>query len=329
MQKNIKLRSLGKLIRGWLPEEPKMPKSKLRRALPPIAVLLTATVALSLFSSALTFNQPTAPPTAPTGKQTVPSFASVKFDGVLQENNSFILVLTNGSHINSKELTLSLSLNEKKENEYDVHIAVEGGGFFNEKTVDGYVSDGKLIVNATPSVFLTKTEQLEKGKQILLSETDDWKLEAKVDTTTAKLSTAIDNNWVDGVMVSSSQLTESGWPMQLMLGYDSSTGILVYSGWSLSDVLLKEIGVELILGGSLELVSYSDNLDLKLASVPPSGQLVNFGFFLFLLGLSSPVALVTTFVAYKLHRKRLTLVDPLTVQESRDVNMRNCSKKGW
>jgi len=142
-----------KRTRGWLPEEPKMPKSKLKRAFPPIAILLTVTAALSLFSSALTFNQPTALPTVPTGTQSVPSFASVKFNGALEQNNSFLLVLTNGSHITSKELTLSLSFNEKNENEYNVHIAVEGGGFFNEKTVDGHISDGRLIINSTPSIF--------------------------------------------------------------------------------------------------------------------------------------------------------------------------------
>jgi hypothetical protein len=317
-------------IRGWLPEEPTMPKSKLKRALPPIAVLLTVTAALSLFSSALTFNQPAAAPTAPTGTQSVPSFASVKFNGVLQENNSFILVLTNGTHINSKDLTLSLSLNEKKENEYAVHIAVESGNFSDETTVSGYISDGKLMIGDTASVFLTKTDELEKGNWVLLSETDGWKLTANVGTVTGKPATAIDDQLIEAIMVTSSQLTKSGWPLQLTLGYDSSTGILVYSGWSLSDVLLKAVGVELILGGSLELASYSDNLNLKLASIPPSGQLVNFGFFLFILGLSSFAALIATTMVYVVHeRTKRDQVDPLTAGELRDASMRKYGRKGW
>jgi hypothetical protein len=225
-------------------------------------------------------------------------------------------------------LTLSLSFNEKKENEYAVHIAVEGGCFFNEKTVDGYVSDGRLIVNSVPSVFLTKTEQLEKGNRVLLSETADWKLNGNVDTTTAKLSTAIDDNRVAGIMVSSSQLTESGWPMQLMLGYDPSTGILVYSGWSLSDVLLKEIGIELILGGSLELASYSENLQLQLASFSPPSQMFNAGFILFLFGLSSFAAVVATVLVYIVHeRMKITHADPLTAGKLHDASIRNCDRK--
>jgi len=131
-------------------------------------------------------------------------------------------------------------------------------------------------------------------------------------------------------MVSSSQLTESGWPMNLILGYDASTGILVYSGYSLSDVLLKAMGIELLLGGSLELVSYSENLKLELAEFPPPGQMFNVGFILFILGLSSPVVLIATVVVYRIHEKRKrTHVDPLTVQELRDDSMRNCGKRGW
>jgi hypothetical protein len=319
-----------KYIRGWLPEEPKMPKSKLKRAFPPIAVLLTVTAALSLFSSALTCNQPAATPTVPAGTQNVPSFASVKFNGVLQENNSFILVLTNGTHIISEDLTLSLSFNEKKENEYVMHIAVESGNFSDETTVSGYISDGKLIIMDTASVFLTKTDEIEKGNRVLLSETDDWKLTGNIDTVTGKPSTAIDDQRIEAIIVTSSQLTESGWPMQLTLGYDASTGILVYSGWSLSDVLLRAIGVELILGGSLELSSYSDNLNLKLANMPPPGQLLNFGFFLFILGLSSFAALIATTMMYMVHERRQSVrVDPLTAGELRDASMRNCGRKGW
>jgi hypothetical protein len=302
---NVK-KSWENQIRGWLPEEPKMPKSKLRRALPPIAILLTATVTFSLFTSAFMFNQLTPPPVVPKGTQTVPAHANVALEGNLQqpENSSFVWVFTNGSSMTSKNLSLNFSLTAKSENKYIVHIAVEGGNFFNETSVVGLISDGRLMVNSIPSIFLTKTELLEEGNKVLLTEIGDWNLTGNVDVIKGKPSTVIEGQRIEAIMVSSHQVTESGLPLELLLGYDASTGILVYSGYSLSDVLLKAIGIELVLGGSLELVSYSENLNLELINGPPPGQLFTIGFISFLLLLFSPIiALITSVAMYRVRKK--------------------------
>jgi len=318
-------------IRGWLPEEPKMPKSKLKRIRTPIATLLVATTVFSLFSSVFMFNQPAVLLPPPLIAQSTPNSSYVEFKGILQQNNSFILILTNGTHISSKNLTMTFSITEKSRNECTAHITIECDGFSNEASVEGSIVDGNLVIDSTRSIFLINPNVTRKQK-IVLTETDDWKLTATVDTRTGKTSTAIDPYRVTALMVSSSMSrTETGWPINVHLGYDPTTGILVYSGYSLSDVLLKEIGIELLLGGGLKLVSYSENLNLEVVNLPPPGSMSSVRFVLFILLVSLPVILpVAAVVVYIIRKKRKrTQVAALNILELHDNTTQNCDKRGW
>lgn len=292
-------------IRGWLPEEPKMPKSKLKRIRTPIAILVVATTVFSLFSSVFMFNQPAVLLPPPLIVQSTPNSSYVEFKGILQQNNSFILVLTNRSHIFSKNLTMTFSITEKSGNECTAHLAVECDGFSNEASVDGSIVNGNLVIDSTRSIFLINPNVTRKQK-IVLTETDDWKLTANVQSIKGKPSTAIDPYRVNALMVSSSiSRTETGWPISVHLGYDPTTGILVYSGYSLSDVLLKELGIELLLGGGLKLVSYSENLNLEVVNLPPPGSMLSVWFVLFILLVSLSVILpVVAVVVYIIRKKR-------------------------
>lgn len=318
-------------IRGWLPEEPQMPKSKLKRLRTPIAAFLVATTVVSLFSSVFVFTQTAVLLPPPLIVQSSPNSSYVEFKGILQQNNSFILVLTDGSYIFSENLSMTFSITERSGNECTAHLAVECDGFSNEASVDGSIVDGNLVIDSTRSIFLINPNVTGKQK-IVLTETDDWKLTANVQSRTGHPSTAIDPYGVTALMVSSSiSRTETGWPIRVQLGYDPTTGILVYSGLSLSDVLLKELGIELLLGGGLKLVSYSENLNLEVVNLPPPGSMLSVWFILFTLLVSSPVILpVVAVVVYIIRKKRKRAqADALNILELHDNTTQNCDKKGW
>jgi hypothetical protein len=318
----------AQLIRGWLPEEPKMPKSRLKRLRTPIAALAVATTVVSLFSYSVFFSSQTAallPP--PMIAQSTPNSSYVELRGVSDANSTFILVLANGSHIFSENLTMSFSITEKGGDACTARLAVECDGFSNEASADGRIVDGNLVIDSRQSLFLINPD-LSRGN-IVLTEIDDWQLTATLAHKTRKFSTAVDPYRVTAVGVSSSvSRTKKGWPLSLHVGYDPNTGILIYSAFSLSDVLLEKLGIDLLLGGSLKLVSYSENLNLEVVNIPPP-QLFNVGFILFLVLVSSIVILsiVTVMRAIRKKRKR-TQAGAHNLPELHDNSTQNCDRKG-
>jgi len=314
------------LIQGWLPEEPKMLKSRLRRILPPVAVLVAATTIFSLFSSPFFVSSQTAvlvPP--PMIIPAAPNSSYVKLAGVADTNSSFILVSADGNYIGSETLTMAFSITEKGGDKCTAWLAVECDGFSNEVTVDGSIVDGNLVIDSRKSLFLINPDVTQR--HIVLTETDDWELPAIVSSKTRKPSTAIDPYRVTAVWISSDTIrTVKGWPLMLHAGYDPDTGILVYSGYSLSDVLLEKLGIDLLLGGSLELVSYSENLNLEIASIPLP-QYFNLGFVLFIVLVSSLVIVPIVAVYVVRKRRKRTQADAHNILELQDNTGRNC--EGW
>lgn len=307
-------------VRGWFPEEPKTSKRKLKRICASVAVLFSAAVLLSLFSSA--FFMPLMAPSAlivppyTYASASSPFSTCVKFksvpsngesysivDGVRQEIEPTIhIIFTNGSSTNSKELEMTFSTTTLIDNECKVHLAFEGDNFFYETTMNGKMSDGKLTINSTPSIFMIDPDLLVTEKEIQLGETADWRLIGNV-SNRRELQTAIDDYRVQVVSVELCHSTENvpkDW-LGLTLGYDPDTGLLVYAAGTLSDVLLAEIGVKLIICSRFQLVSYSENLNLQLIKPP----LISTGLIFFVLLVSVPVATaVLVTVVYTSRRKR-------------------------
>jgi len=320
-------------IRGWLPEEPKMPKRKLKQLRTPLAVLVVTSTVVSLFSSIFMVSQPIAALSTPLVVQSTPGSSLVEFEGFLQQNNTFIMVLTNGTHITSEKLALTFSVTEKGGNECTAHLTVDCDNFSNETSVDGRIVDGNLVIDSTRSLFLINpNHDLSRTNWIVLTETDDWSLTANVDTRKGKPSTAVEPYGVTALIVRAhNSMTEEGWPMSLTLGYDPCSGMLVYSGYSLSDVLLKKVGIELLLGGSLELISYSDDLNLEFFNWDNFWARLNAKAFLFHLHLSLfvvlAVAVVVLFVIRKIRKRRQ--LGALNVPESHSNSTQNCNKRGW
>jgi len=296
------LHSFVDSIRGWLPEEPKMPKSKLKRYHVPLAVLVALTTIFSLLSPSVFFpNQTAALVAPPLVVSSAPNSYFVELGGVVDESEGFILVLSDGRIISPNNLALKYTLTERSGSECNVQLAVECEDFSNEISVDGSIVNGNLVIDSAQSLLLISPD-VAKSQNILLTETNDWELDGTVQSTVSKPSTAIDPYTVTAIMVSSSATrTEKGLPLSLSVGYEPNTGLLVYSGMSLSDVLLEKLGIDLIIG-SLNLVSYSENLNLEIASFSLP-RFFNLRFIL-LVGLVSSLVVVPIVAVYVVRKRR-------------------------
>lgn len=319
---------LAQLIRGWIPEEPKMPKKKLKQLRTPLAVLAVASTVFSLFSYSLFLSPQTAalvPP--PLVVPSAPNSSYVELTGVAGEESSLIMVLLDDGHqLFSENLTVALSITEKGGDACTAWIAVESDSFSKEVSVDGTIVDGNLVIDSRKSLFMVNPNL--SGGEVVLTETDDWKLYACVGDTERRFSTAVEPYIVTAVGVSASaSRTEKGWPLSLQAGYDPNTGILIYSSFSISDVLLEKLGIDLLIG-RLELASYSENLNLEVANRPQPSLLSRFGSVLAVLLVFAPVTV--PLVGYLLYRRRKrTQLDASNISEWYDDSTQNCDGKGW
>ncbi|MGD2066780.1 MAG: hypothetical protein PVI43_06400, partial [Candidatus Bathyarchaeota archaeon] len=289
----------------WVPEEPKMPKSKMKRYQVPLAVLVAATTILSLISSSAFFpNQTVVLAAPPLIVPNAPNSFFVELGGVVDNPEGFILVLSDGNHIYPNNLALKLTLTENSGDEFTVHLAVDCEGFSNEISVDGSIVNGDLVIDSERSLLLINPD-VTKRQNVLLAKSNGWKVGGDVRSTASKTSTAIDPYRVTAIMVSSNaRLTKKGWPLSLYVGYEPNTGLLVYSGMSLSDVLLEKLGID-YLYGSLKLVSYSENLNLEIATVSTSPHFLNARNVLFFVIVSALVIVpVVVVYAFRKTRKR-------------------------
>ena len=315
--------------RGWLPEEPKNSRSKLRRAFVPATILLTATAVFSLFSSGFLFQLTTSSTTiippyvhASTG---VSSY-NVKFQGIVPSGstgytiingtrqeieNTFHILYTNGSSTNTKTLNMTFSTIQKNENTYQIQLTIEGDNFSDAISIDALFSNGQLKVNSAPSIFMVSPALLKEGNMIRFGESSDWTLIGNVSSGVWKLQTAIEDQRVKTVDVRAWHATASvpnGW-LSLDLGYDPESGMLVSTMGALSDVLLNKMGIKLIIDSHFGLASFSDNLNIQLVkNQPPYTPLLQFIEFVLLIS-SAPIASIAVAVAYRAHRKKKALTN--------------------
>ena len=179
----------------------------------------------------------------------------------------------------------------KSENEYNILFAVDSGVFFNETLLDGYIStDGRLMINSNPSVFVISPDLLIDGNIILLEDTSDWQLVGEVKGR-GKPSTIIEGQGVEAIMLHCNHIINSTERMPLILGFDPNTGILVSAALAFTDILFKEIGIDFIFGGAFLLASYSNNLDFRLMEIPLSPGLGSFTEIILVLSLTCFIVL--------------------------------------
>ena len=285
-------------IRGWLPEEPKMPKSRLKRYQVPLAVFVAATTIFSLFSSSFfVSNQTAAIAASPLAVSGFINTSFVELGGVSETpNNEFILVLSNGDYVSSDALKLTLFIDKSSGARCTVTFTVECDDYSGHAQVTGYIINGNLLIDSKRSLFMINPE-VTSGN-LLFSKSSGWRLSSSVAHKTRRFS-ALDRYSDNSVSVSSNlHRTEKGWPVKLDLGYDHNSGLLIYSGHSISDVLLEQVGIDNLCGPPLKQKSLATHYESGLGKPTPS-SLRYVPCFL----LSSLVSLAVV-VVYLLYRRR-------------------------
>ena len=313
--------------RGWIPQTP---KRKLKRTHTSIAIILSTTVLISLFSSAfivqlITPSTLALPAYVHTSASNPPFSTYIDFQGLLIEygdnssysiidgvyqklENSFHVYWNNGNITSTKALNMSFSTNAEGYNDDDcqMHIALVGGNFTVEKTLNGKMVNGRLMINDSASIFKITPNMLVSGTQIQLSETPNWHLIGDVSNNTSKLTTAIDDYLIQVKGVRAYHSTANvpkNW-LTLNLGYDLNTGMLVSIRGVLSDALLDAVGVKFIMDSFFQVVSYSANLDLAVAKKPMSIP----GGFPFWITVITPVTIaIIAYLAYRSYKNKKEL----------------------
>lgn len=198
----------------------------------------------------------------------LPSPLYVRFKSVLaHESDVFLLDLVNGSEIPLKDLTVTFSMTEIGTDTVRSQLSINSSDFKREVSVNGNIADDRLLIDSTPSIFVVDPDLLNEDREILLTEVLNWTLIGLVEKI-RNLPTAIEGQEIEAVEVEAFHFKDQGKSMPLLLGYDPSTGIVVRLAGVVSDVLLKEMGIEQIWGGELRLVDFSNNLKFKLVNSP-------------------------------------------------------------
>lgn len=285
-------------IRGWIPEDPKMPK----RFRMPMVTFLATTGAISLIFSFFMYLQPIAAIAPPLSIQTEPNSSYIELVGILEKNHTFVMVLTNGTHTTSDNLKLTFLVTQTSPDKCDVQFTFDCDRFCESVSVEGDIVNGNLVIDSRPSIFLINSN-VTKNRAVKLTENGDWTLNAYLNEKTGHPSTATDPYGVTALMASSHKFHSTGVPMTLILGYEPNSGILLYSGYSICDILLEKVGVDLLLGGSLELASYSDNLNLEFFNWELFWIRMDTIVFCTYVGLVLLVVAPTVFVVFKIRKK--------------------------
>ena len=145
-----------------------------------------------------------------------------------------------------------------------------------------------------------------KSESFVLTENGDWSLRGYIRGTTRAFSTADESCGVTALVVNVvTRQTDKGWPFCGSLGYEKETGMLIYAGYSICDVLLEKIGINHILGDTLGLSAYSDNLDLEFSDVSIMWERMYVSVFWFYFELGSLVVFsITVVVLVIVHKRR-------------------------
>lgn len=202
-----------------------------------------------------------------------PSSFFIEFEGVLnEEDHVFLVVFTNGSSLAQKNLTMNFSMHKIKDNNFIIGLVIETEDFVKQLKTDGYISNGQLQVNSIPSLFMLEQNLLEEGDHLFLAEIMAGKIFGNV-SRIGTPSTAIDNHRIEARVILTYHEIDSDVTRPLTRGFDPETGLLVYAGGALSDVLLEEMGIKYIYGGLFNLKTYSDDLDFVLIEPASSPSL--------------------------------------------------------
>lgn len=173
--------------------------------------------------------------------------------------------LLNGTNYFPETARFSFSMEESPEGEYIVKFILTFDDFYNEVSLPATVSDGRVYIDSTSTIFVVNPTSLVDGNTIQLFQTENLTLSGDV-FMDGQPTTLINDYRVTSKVVRAYYQGSSGLPVpgSTMLFFDPKTGVLTHAPSKFSDVLLNKLGVDFIIGGVFELLDYSENLNFTL-----------------------------------------------------------------
>ncbi len=235
----------------------------------------------------------------------------------------------NGTDCFPKTVNVTFSMEESSEGEYTAKFMLIFDGFYNEVSLPATVSNGRVLIESTPTIFVVDPASLVDNNTIQLFQTENLTLSGTV-FMDGQPSTLINDYRVASKVVQASyqrpNSSELAFPGPLLFGsthlfYDQKTGVMTHAPTKFSDVLLNKLGVMCIVDGIFDLVDYSENLNftLVLRSSP-----------LWLL-ITIPVAVIllvlVVFLAYKVSKRKKSCRPKTNSNNFLKIHQVNASKE--
>jgi uncharacterized membrane protein len=179
------------------------------------------------------------------------------------------LQFLNGTYFGAETTNFTFSIEKSLKGEYIAKFVLTFGEFHDEIVVPATVSDGRVYIDSTPTIFVVNPDSLIDGNTIQLFQTENLTLSGTV-LHESQTTTLIEDYQVISKVIDASyqQTDESGmFIVSPLLWFDSKTGVLTGAVAQITDVLLNKVGVSFIIGGRFELVDYSENLNFTIVNM--------------------------------------------------------------
>ena len=237
-------------------------------------ILAVSCALLCLFS--LFFSTPVVSAT----DNSFPSTFYVTFKGDLQldaslasndaaQETAHILQFLNGTYYGAKTVLFTFSMEESPNGEYTAKFVLTFDDFSNEVTLPATVSNGRVYIDSTPTMFVVNPKDLIDDNIIQIFQTENWSFSGTVmnDGRPAYPETLIEDYRVSSKRVKGIYQQPDGsksmWTPNSF--YDTTTGVVVSPpAYIMDEVLFNKVGVALLHNGVFLLSDYSENLNFTL-----------------------------------------------------------------
>jgi hypothetical protein len=207
-----------------------------------------------------------------------PSSFYVTFKGDLQLGQSrgndttdeaHAVQFLNGTYYLAKTVLFTFSMEESLNGEYTVKFMLTLDDFYYEVTLPATVSNGRVYIDSTPTMFVVNPKDLINDNVIQIFQTENWSFSGTVmdDGGPARINTLIEDYHVSSKRVIGFYQQPDGSKLLFkpFLFYDLTTGVLVDTPeYIMDEVLFNKVGVALLYNGNFRLSDYSENLNFTL-----------------------------------------------------------------
>ncbi len=181
-----------------------------------------------------------------------------------------MLQFLNGTQYTAETTHFTFSMDESSKGEFNAKFTLTFGDFYDEISLPASVSNGRVLIDSVPTIFVVNPESLIDDNQIQIFQTENLSLSGTVRGDGRPSTLIEDYHVLSKVVQASYQQTNSGmFVSSPVLTFDAKTGVLTSATGQFSDVLLNKLGVSCIFGGLFDLEDYSENLNFTLERLSP------------------------------------------------------------